>query len=94
MAIKTSDLNAKLFGKANKRRVATPQEAQTVAKEQAQVDWACCWRRFSFIWIGSNSASEVATRTVVFEENAREQSFLNEHVLSDVLTTLKERGQS
>ena len=33
MAIKTSDLNAKLFGKANKRRVATPQEAQTAAKE-------------------------------------------------------------
>ncbi|MFA0709384.1 chromosome partitioning protein ParB, partial [Vibrio sp. 10N.222.48.A3] len=37
MAIKTSDLNAKLFGKANKRRVATPQEAQTAVKEQAQV---------------------------------------------------------
>ncbi|MDW3138104.1 chromosome partitioning protein ParB, partial [Vibrio sp. 1288] len=36
MALKTSELNAKLFGKTNKRRVATPQEAQTAAKEKAQ----------------------------------------------------------
>lgn len=28
MAIKTSDLNAKLFGKTNKRRATTPVEAQ------------------------------------------------------------------
>lgn len=34
MALKTSELNAKLFGKTNKRRVATPQEAQTAAKEK------------------------------------------------------------
>lgn len=36
MALKTSELNAKLFGKTNKRRVATPQEAQTAAKDKAQ----------------------------------------------------------
>lgn len=35
MALKTSELNAKLFGKTNKRRVATPQEAQTAAKEKS-----------------------------------------------------------
>lgn len=29
----------------------------------------------------------------MFVDNAREQSFLNEHALSDVLVTLKERGQ-
>jgi hypothetical protein len=37
MAIKTSDLNAKLFGKTNKRRATTPVEAQKAAKSQAQV---------------------------------------------------------
>ena len=37
MAIKTSELNAKLFGKANKRRATTPQEARTAVKAQAQV---------------------------------------------------------
>lgn len=94
MAIKTSDLNAKLFGKANKRRVATPQEAQTAAKEQAQViELSVAGEELVSFELVRIPASEVSTRTVVFEENAREQSFLNEHALSDVLTTLKERGQ-
>lgn len=94
MAIKTSDLNAKLFGKANKRRVATPQEAQTAAKEQAQViELSVAGEDLVSFELVRIPAAEVATRTVVFEENAREQSFLNEHALSDVLTTLKERGQ-
>ncbi|AXN33865.1 ParB/RepB/Spo0J family partition protein [Vibrio coralliilyticus] len=94
MAIKTSDLNARLFGKANKRHVATPQEAQKAAKEQAQViELAVAGEemvRFELVRI---SASDIAEQTVVFAENAREQSFLNEHALSDVLATLKERGQ-
>ncbi|CDU12108.1 ParB/RepB/Spo0J family partition protein [Vibrio coralliirubri] len=94
MAIKTSDLNAKLFGKANKRRVATPQEAQTAAKEQAQViELSVAGEDLVSFELVRIPAAEVATRTVVFEDNAREQSFLNEHALSDVLTTLKERGQ-
>lgn len=37
MAIKTSELNAKLFGKADKRRATTPAEAQSAVKAQAQM---------------------------------------------------------
>ncbi|WFB49279.1 ParB/RepB/Spo0J family partition protein [Vibrio coralliilyticus] len=94
MAIKTSDLNARLFGKANKRHVATPQEAQKAAKEQAQViELAVAGEEMVTFELVRISASDIAEQTVVFAENAREQSFLNEHALSDVLTTLKERGQ-
>ncbi|GAL20716.1 chromosome (plasmid) partitioning protein ParB [Vibrio maritimus] len=38
-------------------------------------------------------ADQVESKTFVFQENAREQSFLNEHALSDVLATLREKGQ-
>ncbi|WP_333001999.1 ParB/RepB/Spo0J family partition protein [Vibrio coralliilyticus] len=94
MAIKTSDLNARLFGKANKRHVATPQEAQKAAKEQAQViELAVAGEEMVTFELVRISASDIADQTVVFAENAREQSFLNEHALSDVLATLKERGQ-
>ncbi len=94
MAIKTSDLNAKLFGKANKRRATTPQEAQTAAKEQAQViELAVAGEDLVSFELVRIPADKVESETVVFAENAREQSFLNEHALSDVLTTLKERGQ-
>ncbi|ARC94030.1 chromosome partitioning protein ParB [Vibrio coralliilyticus] len=94
MAIKTSDLNARLFGKANKRHVATPQEAQKAAKEQAQViELAVAGEEMVTFELVRISASDIAEQTVVFAENAREQSFLNEHALSDVLATLKERGQ-
>ncbi len=76
--------------KANKRRVATPQEAQTAAKEQAQViELSVAGEEAVSFWLVRIPAADVATRTVVFEDNAREQSFLNEHALSDVLTTLK-----
>lgn len=94
MAIKTSDLNARLFGKANKRHVTTPQEAQQAAKEQAQViELAVAGEdkvQFELIRIAPDQVDE---QTVVFADNAREQSFLNEHALSDVLVTLRERGQ-
>lgn len=94
MAIKTSDLNARLFGKANKRHVTTPQEAQKAAKEQAQIiELAVAGEekvQFELIRIPADQVNE---QTVVFAENAREQAFLNEHALSDVLVTLKERGQ-
>ncbi|NGZ13727.1 ParB/RepB/Spo0J family partition protein [Vibrio aestuarianus] len=94
MAIKTSDLNAKLFGKANKRRATTPQEAQTAAKEQAQViELAVAGEELVTFELVRIPADQVADKTVVFSQNAREQSFLNEHALSDVLTTLRERGQ-
>ncbi|NUW70659.1 ParB/RepB/Spo0J family partition protein [Vibrio coralliilyticus] len=94
MAIKTSDLNARLFGKANKRHVATPQEAQQAAKEQAQViELAVAGEEMVTFELVRIQASDIADQTVVFVENAREQSFLNEHALSDVLATLKERGQ-
>ncbi|MGC9401952.1 ParB/RepB/Spo0J family partition protein [Vibrio genomosp. F10] len=94
MAIKTSDLNAKLFGKANKRRATTPLEAQTAAKEQAQIiELAVAGEQLVSFELVRIPANELEQRTTVFAENAREQSFLNEHALSDVLTTLKERGQ-
>ncbi|WED23565.1 ParB/RepB/Spo0J family partition protein [Vibrio sp. JC009] len=93
-AIKTSELNAKLFGKANKRRATTPQEAQTAAKDKAQViELAVAGQEVVEFELVRIPASEVESTTIVFEENAREQSFLNEHALSDVLVTLRERGQ-
>ncbi|WP_375748924.1 ParB/RepB/Spo0J family partition protein [Vibrio sp. HN007] len=93
-AIKTSELNAKLFGKANKRRATTPQEAQTAAKEKAQIiELAVAGQQVVEFELVKIPASEIESETTVFEENAREQSFLNEHALSDVLVTLKERGQ-
>jgi ParB family chromosome partitioning protein len=94
MAIKTSELNAKLFGKANKRRATTPQEAQTAAKEQAQViELSVAGEELVSFELVRVPADEVEARTFVFQENAREQSFLNEHALSDVLATLRDKGQ-
>ncbi|PMH43103.1 chromosome partitioning protein ParB [Vibrio sp. 10N.286.49.B3] len=94
MALKTSELNAKLFGKTNKRRVATPQEAQTAAKEQAQViELAVAGEDLVSFELVKIPANQVEDKTLVFAQNAREQSFLNEHALADVLVTLRERGQ-
>lgn len=94
MAIKTSELNAKLFGKANKRRAVTPQEAQSAAKEQAQViELAVAGQDIVQFELTRIPAQQIESKTYVFSQNAREQSFLNEHALSDVLATLKEKGQ-
>lgn len=94
MALKTSELNAKLFGKADKRRATTPMEAHTAAKEQAQmIELAVAGEQQVIFELMSIPAEEVQTATVVFAENAREQAFLNEHALSDVLTTLRDKGQ-
>ncbi|MDC0611982.1 ParB/RepB/Spo0J family partition protein [Vibrio sp.] len=94
MAIKTSDLNAKLFGKADKRRATTHQEAQTAAKDKANIiELAIAGESLVTFKLVKVAAQEIATVTRVFDQNAREQSFLNEHALSDILLTLKERGQ-
>lgn len=94
MAIKTSELNAKLFGKANKRRATTPEQAQTAVKEKAQViELAVAGQDIVQFELITVSANEIESTTTVFDQNSREQSFLNEHALSDVLVTLKERGQ-
>lgn len=94
MAIKTSDLNAKLFGKTNKRRATTPVEAQKAAKSQAQViELAVAGEDMVTFELRKIPAKDVRNSTVVFAENAREQSFLTEHALSDILTTLRDRGQ-
>lgn len=94
MAIKTSDLNAKLFGKANKRRATSPTEAREAVKEQAQfIDLDVAGEERISFELMRIPATEVETRTVVFAENAREQSFLNEHALSDILVSLQEHGQ-
>ncbi|ROV58932.1 ParB/RepB/Spo0J family partition protein [Vibrio ponticus] len=94
MAIKTSDLNARLFGKTNKRIATTPQEAQQAAKEQAHViELSVAGEEMVEFKLTRIEADQVEKQTVVFADNAREQSFLNEHALSDVLVTLRERGQ-
>ncbi|OLQ93131.1 chromosome partitioning protein ParB [Vibrio panuliri] len=94
MAIKTSDLNARLFGKTNKRIATTPQEAQQAAKEQAHViELSVAGEEMVEFTLTRVEADQVESKTVVFADNAREQSFLNEHALSDVLVTLRERGQ-
>ncbi|CAM2915232.1 ParB/RepB/Spo0J family partition protein [Vibrio rarus] len=94
MAIKTSDLNAKLFGKANKRRATTPAEAQHAVKENAQViELSVAGQEMVSFKLERIAAQEIEKKTVVFSDNSREQSFLNEHALADILVTLKERGQ-
>lgn len=94
MAIKTSELNAKLFGKVNKRRASTPLEAQTAAKEKASIiELAVAGQELVTFELVKIPAGDINAQTKVFEQNAREQSFLNEHALSDILSTLKDRGQ-
>jgi ParB family chromosome partitioning protein len=94
MAIKTSDLNAKLFGKTNKRRATTTVEAQQAAKEQAQIiELSVAGQELVSFELTKISYKDIEKRTIVFADNAREQSFLNEHALSDILVTLKEKGQ-
>ncbi|MGF1725703.1 ParB/RepB/Spo0J family partition protein [Photobacterium nomapromontoriensis] len=94
MAIKTKDLNARLFGKADKRRATTPTEAQTAARDKAAViELAVAGEETVAFELVKINASDVADKTRVFAENAREQAFLNEHALADILTTLKDRGQ-
>ncbi|PJC86945.1 chromosome partitioning protein ParB [Vibrio sp. HA2012] len=94
MALKTSELNAKLFGKADKRRATTPMEAQSAAKARAQIiELAVAGKDVVEFELVKIPAHDVETQTCVFAENAREQSFLTEHALSDILVTLKERGQ-
>lgn len=94
MALKTSDLNAKLFGKADKRRATNHQEAQTAAKDKANIiELAIAGSDVVTFELLKISSDDIATKTRVFDQNAREQSFLNEHALSDILSTLKDRGQ-
>ncbi len=94
MAIKTSELNAKLFGKADKRRATTPQEAQAAAKEKTHIiELAVAGKERVEFELTTIPAGDIEAKTRVFSDNAREQSFLTEHALSDILVTLKERGQ-
>ncbi len=94
MAIKTSELNARLFGKVDKRRATTAQEAQKAASEKVPViQLSVAGEESVDFELVRVPACDVSTRTSVFIENAREQSFLNELALSDILVTLKERGQ-
>ncbi|WP_150138731.1 ParB/RepB/Spo0J family partition protein [Candidatus Enterovibrio escicola] len=94
MAIKTSELNALLFGKADKRRATTVLEAQKAVSEKAAViELAVAGEQTVEFQLICVSAGEVVSRTSVFIENAREQSFLNEFALSDILVTFREHGQ-
>lgn len=94
MAIKTADLNAKLFGKSNKRRVISKQQAQSAAQAQTPI--------IELVVAGEDAiefelvkipATEIKIKTQVFAQNAREQAFLNELALADILQTLKDKGQ-
>ncbi|PSU72553.1 chromosome partitioning protein ParB [Photobacterium phosphoreum] len=94
MAIKTTDLNARLFGKADKRRATNVTEAQTAARDKAAViELAVAGEDTVAFELVKVNANDVSTQTIVFAENAREQAFLNEHALADILVTLKDRGQ-
>lgn len=94
MAIKTSELNARLFGKVDKRRATTAQEAQKAASDKAAViELSVAGEATVEFELVRVPAADVEARTSVFAENAREQSFLNELALADILTTLKDRGQ-
>ena len=94
MAIKTTDLNARLFGKADKRRATNVTEAQTAARDKAAViELAVAGEDTVAFELVKVNADDVSTQTIVFAENAREQAFLNEHALADILVTLKDRGQ-
>ncbi len=94
MALKTSELNARLFAKADKRRATTVQEAQQAATDKAPfIELAIAGETTVSFELVRVPAADVASRTQVFEENAREQSFLNEMALSDILVTLKKSGQ-
>ncbi|KJG09446.1 chromosome partitioning protein ParB [Photobacterium kishitanii] len=94
MAIKTTDLNARLFGKADKRRATNVTEAQTAARDKAAViELAVAGEDTVAFELVKVKADDVSTQTIVFAENAREQAFLNEHALADILVTLKDRGQ-
>ncbi|MCD9521654.1 ParB/RepB/Spo0J family partition protein [Photobacterium carnosum] len=94
MAIKTTDLNARLFGKADKRRATNVTEAQTAARDKAAViELAVAGEETVAFELVKVNADDIGTQTIVFAENAREQAFLNEHALADILVTLKYRGQ-
>ncbi|UTM59476.1 ParB/RepB/Spo0J family partition protein [Photobacterium sp. CCB-ST2H9] len=94
MAIKTNDLNARLFGKADKRRATTVAEVQSAVKDKAAViELAVAGETTVAFELVKVIADEIGTKTQVFAQNAREQAFLNEHALADILTTLKDRGQ-
>ncbi|QUJ69724.1 ParB/RepB/Spo0J family partition protein (plasmid) [Photobacterium sp. GJ3] len=94
MAIKTNDLNARLFGKADKRRATTVAEAQSAAQDKAAViELAVAGEKTVAFELVKVNADDIEGKTQVFAQNAREQAFLNEHALADILTTLKDRGQ-
>jgi ParB family chromosome partitioning protein len=94
MAIKTQDLNARLFGKADKRRATTAAEAQQAVKEKTSViELTIAGEQQASFELVSILPEQIATKTRVFKHNAREQAFLNEHALADILTTLKTQGQ-
>lgn len=94
MAIKTSELNARLFGKVDKRRATSSQEAQkAVAEKVPVIELSVAGEATVEFELLRIPAADLLSRTVVFPGNAREQSFLNELALSDILITLKDRGQ-
>lgn len=76
MALKTSELNAKLFGKTNKRRVATPQEAQTAVKDKAQtIELAVAGENTVQFELVRIPAAKVVTDTTVFAEKCSRTVF-------------------
>ncbi len=94
MAIKTSELNARLFSKVDKRRATSSQEAQkAVAEKVPVIELSVAGEASVEFQLLRIRASDIESQTYIFPENAREQSFLNELALSDILITLKERGQ-
>lgn len=94
MAIKTQDLNAKLFGKANKRKVTSQGEAQQAAQEKTPyIELSVAGEEVVNFELITIPADKIKEQTCVFAQNAREQAFLTQVALADILDTLQEKGQ-
>lgn len=94
MPIKTSELNARLFGKVDKRRASSTQEARKAVSEKVPIiELSVAGETIVEFQLMRIPAADIVARTLIFSGNAREQTFLNELALSDILVTLKDRGQ-
>jgi ParB family transcriptional regulator, chromosome partitioning protein len=78
MAIKTKDLNARLFGKADKRRATNVTEAQTAAKDKAAViELAIAGEETVAFELIKINAAEVKTKTQGFFTKCPRASVFN-----------------
>lgn len=94
MVIKTQDLNAKLFGRVDKRKTSNKEETKLAMQEKAPfIELNVAGEEAITFVLVKIPANQIEIKTNVFEENAREQEFLTKSALSDILYTLETKGQ-